>query len=76
MADTAFKNNLYYFRTKANLTQQELADKILVSRSAIARYEQGYDSPSLNTLIRLATSLDCTVNDLVCGTESVKEARV
>lgn len=69
----AFKDNLYYFRTKAQLTQQELADKILVSRSAIARYEQGYDSPSLNTLVRLADALDCTVNDLVYGAHNTAE---
>ena len=69
----AFKNNLYFFRTKANLTQQELADKILVSRSLIARYEHGYDSPSLNTLVRLANELDCSVNDLVYGPDKTKE---
>lgn len=70
----AFKDNLYYFRTKAHLTQQELADKVCVSRSLIARYEQVYDSPSLNTLMRLASAFDCSVNDLVYGVNSTAEA--
>lgn len=70
----AFKDNLYYYRTKAQLTQQELADKVSVSRSLIARYEKGYDSPSLNTLIRLAAAFDCTVNDLVYGVNGVTKA--
>lgn len=70
-----FKDNLYYFRTQAHLTQQELADKICVSRSLITRYEQGYDSPSLNTLMRLVNELDCSVNDLVYGPDTAKEVR-
>ena len=70
----AFKDNLYYFRTKANLTQQELADKIFVSRSLIARCERGYDTPSLHTLVGLASALGCTVNDLVYGAENTTEA--
>lgn len=76
MTDTAFERNLYYFRSKAQLTQQELADKICVSRTAIARYERGYDSPSLNTLGRLADALGCTVTDLVSEAAKTKEARV
>lgn len=71
----AFKDNLYYFRTQAHLTQQELADKICVSRSLITRYEQGYDSPSLNTLMRLASAFNCSVNDLVYGPDTAKEVR-
>lgn len=71
----AFKDNLYYFRNKANLTQQELADKICVSRSLITRYEQGYDSPSLNTLMRLASAFNCSVNDLVYGPDKAREVR-
>lgn len=71
----AFKDNLYYFRTKSHLTQQELADKVCVSRSLIARYEQGYDSPSLNTLMRLASVFGCSVNDLVYEANTVKEVR-
>lgn len=69
----AFKDNLYFFRTKANLTQQELADKILVSRSLIARCERGYDTPSLDALVRLAAALDCTVNDLVYEAHNTAE---
>lgn len=70
----AFKDNLYYYRTKAQLTQQELADKIGVARSIETRYELGDKTPPLATLIRLADVLDCTVNDLVYGPNTAKEA--
>lgn len=69
-----FKDNLYYFRTKAHLTQQELAEKIGVARSIVTRYELGDKTPPLATLIRLANELDCSVNDLVYGPDTAKEA--
>lgn len=41
-------------RTRANLTQAELAEKMDTSQSTIARLESGAASPSLSTLRRLA----------------------
>lgn len=70
----AFKDNLYYYRNKAHLTQQELADKVGVARSILTRYELGDRTPPLPTLIRLANELDCSVNDLVYGPDRNKEA--
>jgi transcriptional regulator with XRE-family HTH domain len=41
-------------RTRAKLTQAELAEKMATSQSTIARLESGAASPSLSTLRRLA----------------------
>lgn len=41
-------------RTRANLTQAELASKMGTSQSTIARLESGKAAPSLSTLRRLA----------------------
>jgi transcriptional regulator with XRE-family HTH domain len=41
-------------RTRANLTQGELAEKMGTSQSTIARLESGAAKPSLSTLRRLA----------------------
>jgi len=41
-------------RTRANLTQAELAEKMGTSQSTIARLESGAAKPSLSTLRRLA----------------------
>lgn len=41
-------------RTRANLTQAELAKKMGTSQSTIARLESGAAKPSLSTLRRLA----------------------
>lgn len=62
----AFKENLVYQRTKAGLSQRELADKLFVSQQMVGAMETGIKTPSMNMLIRLAEVLDCSINDLVC----------
>jgi transcriptional regulator with XRE-family HTH domain len=52
---------LYALRKEAGLTQQELADKIDVPQSFIARLESSYTTnkhPSLPTLAKVAAALD------------------
>lgn len=45
-----FKDMLKYFRHREGLTQQELADKIGLSRSRINNYEQGIRTPDYKAL--------------------------
>lgn len=61
----AFKENLVYQRTKAGLSQKELADKLFVTQQMIGVLETGLKAPSVNMLMRLAEVFGCTVNDLV-----------
>jgi len=50
---------IYRLRTKAGLTQQELADRVGTSKSAISRLEDAdYEGHSLTMLKRLADALD------------------
>ena len=65
----ALKENLYRLRTQANLTQQELADKCGVARPMITGIETGAKNPSASLLAVLATTLECTTDDLVFGPE-------
>jgi len=55
-ADTEFRliETLVHARTKAKLSQAELAKRIGTTQSAIARLEGGGVSPSLSTLRRYA----------------------
>ena len=41
-----FKDKLKELREKEGLSQQELADKLFVSRSAVAKWENGNGIPS------------------------------
>lgn len=50
------------YRHKRKMTQQELAEKVNTSRTAIARYESGnYTSFNLMTLARIAKALNTTL---------------
>ena len=50
---------IYQLRTKAGLTQQDLANRIGTSKSAICRLEDaGYEGHSLSMLKRIAEALD------------------
>lgn len=68
----AFKDNLYFRRTKAGLSQKELAEKLFVSQQMVGAMETGLKQPSVNMLMQLASVFDCTVNDLVYDTTCKK----
>ncbi|WP_044481244.1 helix-turn-helix transcriptional regulator [Paenibacillus antibioticophila] len=53
-------------RTKANLTQQQLADLVYVSSRTIISIEKEQYSPSLMLAYRMAEVLGTTVEDLCC----------
>ena len=57
--NTEIARKIYQLRTKAGLTQQELADRIGTSKSAICRLEDAdYEGHSLSMLKRIAEALD------------------
>ncbi|GIO35422.1 transcriptional regulator [Paenibacillus antibioticophila] len=57
-------------RTKANLTQQQLADLVYVSSRTIISIEKEQYSPSLMLAYRMAEVLGTTVEDLCCLKEN------
>ena len=59
-----FKEKLKKLRTENGLTQEALADAVHISRSAIAKYENGNGNPSEETLMALAIYFGVEVNDL------------
>jgi ribosome-binding protein aMBF1 (putative translation factor) len=46
-------------RRARDLSQQELADLVGTTQSAIARFERGGRPPRIDTLVRMAEALDC-----------------
>jgi putative transcriptional regulator len=56
-------------RIEKNLTQQELADKVDVTRQTIGLIEKGGYNPTLNLCIRIAKALDKTLDQLFWGDE-------
>lgn len=60
-----FHKRLTELRIKAALTQQELADKIKISRATYAQYEIGRRHPDYETLQRLADYFEVTIDYLM-----------
>lgn len=53
------KEILHHLRTEKGLSQDELAEKVFVTRQAVSRWENGETTPGLETLKRLSQLLMC-----------------
>ncbi len=60
-----FAERLRQFRTEKGLSQQQLAVKMMVDRSSIARWENGTRSPDITLMPRLSECLGVDVSDLL-----------
>ncbi len=52
-------------REKHNLTQEELAERVLVTRQAVSRWETGETQPNTETLKLLSREYDVSINTLL-----------
>lgn len=64
-----------YYRTLRQLTQEELAKRVSISRSTLSRIERGTynNSVSLSTLLDIADGLHIELSHLVSFTEEEKK---
>lgn len=56
--------NIRLYRERANLKQNELADMLHLTQSAIAKWETGEAIPRGDKLPQLAKILNCSIEDL------------
>jgi transcriptional regulator with XRE-family HTH domain len=59
------RENIRYFREQFEWTQQELADKINISRSVLTRWENGSLIPDLHALLKLSHIFDVSLDGLI-----------
>ena len=71
---TYFAETLRKIRTEKNLSQRELAERMYVTRSTIARWESGSRLPDAVMITRLAKSLDTDVNTLISAAAESDDA--
>ncbi len=57
--------NIKQKRMNKDLTQEELAKELFVTRQCISRWELGKTLPDINNIERIAEVLECTINDLI-----------
>lgn len=64
MIETQFGDRLKRLRIRANLTQQEVANKLHITRQSISKWEQNISLPPLSVILELVNILSCTLDEL------------
>ena len=59
------KDILFELRTNKSLSQEELAEKVFVTRQAVSRWENGEPVPNTETLKLLSKFFDVSINTLL-----------
>lgn len=67
-------NRLLQYRKKNNMSQEELAEKIGVSRQAVSKWERAEASPDTDNLISLAQVYGVSLDELLKGEAEVNSA--
>ena len=60
-----FNKKLQELRKQKGFTQEELAEKLYVSRTAISKWESGRGYPNIDSLKAIAHLFDVTVDELL-----------
>ena len=69
-----FNEKLQELRKSKGLTQEELAEKLFVSRTAISKWESGRGYPSIDSLKEISRYFSVTIDDLICSDEMISVA--
>lgn len=62
-------------RKEKNLTQEELAEKLLITDRAVSKWERGLSLPDADKMLDLCNILDINVNELLIGEENMKDEK-
>ena len=57
--------NIYQRRKEKNITQEELADFMMVTKASVSKWETGQSYPDILLLPKLATFFNVTVDELI-----------
>ena len=68
--------NLKKLRKENNLSQEQLADKLNISRQAISKWESGKAYPDIDNLILLRNIFNTTIDDLVLREDKVDDNKI
>ena len=66
-----FNEKLRELRKQKNLTQEELAEILYVSRTAISKWESGRGYPSIDSLKTISKFFSLSIDELLSGEELI-----
>lgn len=70
-----FNEKLQALRKQKGITQEELAEAIYVSRTAVSKWESGRGYPNIDSLKELARFFSVTIDELLSGDEVINIAK-
>ncbi|MBM6905775.1 helix-turn-helix transcriptional regulator [Collinsella tanakaei] len=70
----SFRDNLQHLRASRNMTQEQLAMLLGVSRQSVTKWEAEKSYPEMDKLLKMCQIFDCTLDDLVQGDLTACEA--
>jgi transcriptional regulator with XRE-family HTH domain len=73
---TDIGSNIMKYRKLANMTQEELAEKLHMTRQAISNYERGKNQPDINVLTAMADIFNISIESLIYGEKAEKSYRM
>ncbi len=63
----SFAENLQFIRTKNQVTQEQLAETLGVSRQSVSKWESGMSFPEMDTILRICDLYHVGLDDLMRG---------
>ncbi len=63
----SFRDNLQHLRASRNMTQEQLAMLLGVSRQSVTKWEAEKSYPEMDKLLKICQVFECSLDDLVTG---------
>ena len=60
-----FGENLYALRKSTKMSQENLAEKVGVSRQSVSKWENGEAYPEMDNILKICKIFHCKINDLI-----------
>ena len=64
------------YREREGLTQEELADRLYVTRAAVSKWERDLGYPGIDSLRLIANEMGCTLDELLSEDDAANERRI
>ena len=64
-----FNEKLQLLRKQQEMTQEQLAEKLFVTRTAVSKWESGKGYPNIDSLRNLAEFFSVSIDELLSGSD-------
>ncbi len=69
-------NQIKKYRSELNLTQEQLAEKVYVSRQTVSNWETGKNYPDIHSLLMLSNLFNISLDELIKGDVEIMKKEI